>query len=135
VCGSSARTDLYGGQLAIAVPTVTSSEPITKSLLMIDPPQRARSVNFSEQSVCVFGNTGISRGRLQLELEDCRIDQRFLRIFAKRDGTWQAVSVSVRDMSSLYLLASLLTGNDDKAERCFISALDAAIDVDLLLKA
>jgi hypothetical protein len=23
VCGSSARTDLYGGQLAIAVPTVT----------------------------------------------------------------------------------------------------------------
>jgi Domain of unknown function (DUF4440) len=74
---------------------IPSGEPITKSSLMIDPPQRARSVNFSEQSVCVFGNTGISRGRLQLELEDCRIDQRFLRIFAKRDGIWQAVSVSV----------------------------------------
>jgi hypothetical protein len=25
VCGSSARTDLYGGQLAIAVPTVTGT--------------------------------------------------------------------------------------------------------------
>jgi hypothetical protein len=25
-----------------------------------------------------------------------------------------------REMSSLYLLALLLTGNDDKAERCFI---------------
>jgi hypothetical protein len=37
-------------------------------------------------------------------------------------------------MSSLYLLALLLTGNDDKAERCFISALDAAIEVDLLLE-
>ena len=39
----------------------------------------------------------------------------------------------IRDMSSLYLLALLLTGNDDKAERCFISALDAAIEVVLLL--
>jgi hypothetical protein len=28
VCGSSARTDLYGGQLAIAVPTVTEITPI-----------------------------------------------------------------------------------------------------------
>ena len=40
----------------------------------------------------------------------------------------------IRGMSSLYLLALLLTGNDDKAERCFISALDAAIEVDLLLR-
>jgi hypothetical protein len=27
VCGSAARTDLYGGQLAIAVPTVTGISP------------------------------------------------------------------------------------------------------------
>jgi hypothetical protein len=27
VCGSAARTDLYGGQLAIAVPTVTGVTP------------------------------------------------------------------------------------------------------------
>ena len=27
MCGSSARTDLYGGQLAIAVPTVTETYP------------------------------------------------------------------------------------------------------------
>jgi hypothetical protein len=27
VCGSAARTDLYGGQLAIAVPTVTGAFP------------------------------------------------------------------------------------------------------------
>jgi hypothetical protein len=31
VCGSPARTDLYGGQLAIAVPTVTGSTPPKKS--------------------------------------------------------------------------------------------------------
>jgi hypothetical protein len=70
-------------------------EPITKALLMINPPGRARSVTFSEQSVCVFGDAGISRGRLQLELEDRRIDQHFVRFFAKRGGVWQAVSVAV----------------------------------------
>jgi ketosteroid isomerase-like protein len=73
-------------------------EPITKALLMVNPSgQGVKSVTFSEQFVHVFGDTGISRGRLQLELEDGRIaiDQRFLRVFAKRDGTWQAVSVAV----------------------------------------
>ena len=72
-------------------------EPITKELLMVNPSGRARSVTFGEQFVRVFGDTGISRGRLQLGLEDGRIviDQRFLRVFAKRDGVWQAVSVAV----------------------------------------
>jgi ketosteroid isomerase-like protein len=72
------------------------NEPITKAILMINPPgARAGAATSSEQSVRVFGDTGISRGRLQLELDDRRIDQRFLRVFAKRDGIWQAVSVAV----------------------------------------
>jgi ketosteroid isomerase-like protein len=77
-------------------------EPITKAILMINPPGRARSVTFSEQFVRVFGDTGISRGRLQLELEDGRIviDQRFLRVFAKRDGIWRAVSVAVTPVAA-----------------------------------
>ena len=70
-------------------------KPLTKAMLMIKPPRPARSATFSEQSVRVFGDTAISRGRLQLELDDRRVDQRFLRVFAKRDGIWQAVSVSV----------------------------------------
>ena len=74
----------------------TLGEPITRAILMVNPSARGvKSITFSEQFVCVFGPTGISRGRLQLELEDNRIDQRFLRVFAKRDGTWQAVSVAV----------------------------------------
>jgi ketosteroid isomerase-like protein len=72
-----------------------SGEPFAKAKLMVNPPGQARSVIFSEQSVRVFGETGISRGRLQLELDDRRVDHRFLRVFAKRDGIWQAVSVSV----------------------------------------
>ena len=72
-----------------------AGEPITKAALMVNPPGRARSVTFSEQSAHAFGDTGLSGGRLQLELEDRRIDQRFLRIFAKREGVWRAVSVAV----------------------------------------
>ncbi len=77
-----------------------SGEPVTKATLMINPPGRARSVTFSEQSVRVFGDAGISRGRLQLELDDRRVDQRFLRVFAKRDGIWQAVSVAVTPVAA-----------------------------------
>ena len=79
-------------------------EPITKALLMINPQsQMVKSVIFSEQYVHVFGGTGISRGRLQLTLDDDRIvlDQRFLRVFAKRDGIWQAVSVAVTPVAAM----------------------------------
>jgi ketosteroid isomerase-like protein len=80
--------DDFGGWLS-------SGEPITKAMLMVDPPQTARSVAFSEQTVRVFGDTAISRGRLQLDLDVRRVDQRFIRVFAKRGGCWRAVSVAV----------------------------------------
>ena len=73
-----------------------SGEPITKPILMINPTFRAlKSISFSEQYVSVFGQTAISRGRLKLEVDDHSVDQRFLRVFAKRDGVWRAVAVSV----------------------------------------
>jgi len=78
-------------------------EPITKALLMINPAGHGvKSITFSEQFVCVFGGTGISRGRLQIGMEDGRIaiDQRFLRVFAERDGIWQAVSVAVTPVAA-----------------------------------
>jgi ketosteroid isomerase-like protein len=76
-----------------------AGEPFAKARLMVNPPGQANSVIFSEQSVHVFGDTAISRGRLQLELDDRRVDHRFLRVFAKRDGTWRAVSVAVTPVS------------------------------------
>ena len=74
-----------------------SGEPITKALLIGGDPGTGivKSVSFNEQEVRVFGDTAISRGRLRLEVNDLRIDQRFLRVFAKRDGVWRAVAVSV----------------------------------------
>ena len=64
-------------------------ESITKTKLMINPTGVVKSITFSEQAVRVFGVTGISRGRLTLERVDAegverRVDQRFLRVFAKR---------------------------------------------------
>lgn len=76
-----------------------SGDPIKKAALMANPPGSARSVIFSEQFIRAFGDTGISRGRLQLEFDDRSIDQRFLRVFAKRDGIWQAVSVAVTPLA------------------------------------
>jgi ketosteroid isomerase-like protein len=74
-----------------------SGQAITKALLIGGDPgtSAVKSVSFTEQEVHVFGDTAISRGRLRLEVDDLRIDQRFLRVFAKRDGIWRAVAVSV----------------------------------------
>jgi ketosteroid isomerase-like protein len=80
-----------------------SGGPITKALLRVNPSaDGVKSVTFSEQYVQVFGSTGISRGRLQIGMEDGRIviDQRFLRVWAKRDGVWQAASVAVTPVAS-----------------------------------
>ena len=78
-----------------------TGEPITKALLVHGDPGTGlvKAVSFSEQEIRVFGDTAISRGRLKLEVDDLRIDQRFLRVFAKRDGKWRAVAVSVTPVS------------------------------------
>jgi ketosteroid isomerase-like protein len=77
-----------------------SGEPVSKTPLMLDPPGRAKSLRFSEQFVRAFGDAGVSRGRLELELDDRRVDQRFLRVYAKRRGVWRAVSVAVTPVSA-----------------------------------
>jgi ketosteroid isomerase-like protein len=79
------------------------NQPITKPVLMVNPPsEMIKSVIFSDQQIRVFGDCAITRGRLQLEHVDGHIavDQRFLRVFAKRDGIWQAVSVAVTPIAA-----------------------------------
>jgi ketosteroid isomerase-like protein len=72
-----------------------SGERISRAELMVDPPGRARSVEFSERTVQVFGDAAVSRGRLRLTLADRYIDQRFMRVWAKQAGQWRAVAVAV----------------------------------------
>jgi ketosteroid isomerase-like protein len=69
--------------------------PVDKASLMINPARPATAAIFSEQGVRVFGDTAVSRGRLEVDLEDRRVDQWFLRVFARRQGSWRAVSAAV----------------------------------------
>jgi ketosteroid isomerase-like protein len=92
----SPLADILADDFAAVLP---SGESVSKAALMVTPPP-ALSARFSEQSVLVFGDTGISRGRLQLELPDRNVDQRFLRVYSRRDGRWRAVSVSVTPVSA-----------------------------------
>ena len=87
----SALADILADDFAAVMP---SGEPVSKAALMGTPPP-AVSARFSGQAVLVFGDTAVSRGRLQLELTDRKVDQRFLRVYARRHGRWRAVTVAV----------------------------------------
>jgi ketosteroid isomerase-like protein len=88
------RTQL-GGILADDFEAVAGDgETITKAELM-RPGPAPRSIVFSERSLRLFGSTAITRGRLRLEHEGSRVDQRFMRVYARRDRRWQAVAVQV----------------------------------------
>jgi ketosteroid isomerase-like protein len=69
-------------------------QTVTKAQLM-QPSPAPRSIAFSDRSIRLFGSTAITRGRLRLEHDGGRIDQRFMRVYARRDGRWRAVAVQV----------------------------------------
>jgi ketosteroid isomerase-like protein len=62
---------------------------------LLQPGAAPLSIAFSERSIRLFDSTAITRGRLRLEHEGGRVDQRFMRVYARRDGRWQAVAVQV----------------------------------------
>jgi len=67
---------------------------ILKSQLM-EPATLPRRIRFIERSIGVFGATAVTRGRLQLELESGRVDQRYFRVYTRRGTSWVAVAVQV----------------------------------------
>jgi len=66
---------------------------IAKAELMA--PTEPRRVEFSELSLHLFGPTALSRGRVRVEHPEGAAEQRFVRIYSKRKGRWQAVAVQV----------------------------------------
>src|SRR5688572_26887995 len=58
-------------------------QTIGKAQLM-QPGSPPRSIAFSERSLRLFESTAITRGRLRLEHEGGRVDQRFMRVYARR---------------------------------------------------
>ena len=58
------------------------------------------TLEFSEFSMRVFGDTAVTQGRLQISGATFTIDQRFMRVWAQRSGVWLAVAVQVARISS-----------------------------------
>jgi ketosteroid isomerase-like protein len=52
-------------------------------------------VTFSEFAIHTFGPTAITRGRIRVERDRDSFEQRFVRIYSKRNERWQAVAVQV----------------------------------------
>lgn len=68
---------------------------VSKAQLMQPPPEAALEVRFSEGWVRCWGATAVTRGRIHVRTPSTTIEHRFMRVYAKRAGRWQAVSVQV----------------------------------------
>jgi hypothetical protein len=74
--------------------TFADLTPIRKAHLQVPTPS-GRPVSFSERSIHVYGCTGIARGRIRVEHPEGTVEQRYFRVYSKRDGRWQAIAVQV----------------------------------------
>ena len=66
---------------------------IRKSKLM--EPSEERRVEFSEFSLDMFGSTAVTRGRIRVEHPEGPAEQRFVRVYSRRNARWRAVAVYV----------------------------------------
>jgi Domain of unknown function (DUF4440) len=72
-----------------------SGQLVSKSQLMQPPAEAALEVRFSEGWVRCWGATAVSCGCIHVRTPSTTIDHRFMRVYAKRAGRWQAVGVQV----------------------------------------
>ena len=77
------------------VATQWNGQTITKTQLMTGG--EPATVTFSEFAIRLFGPTAITTGRIRVERarDSFAFEQRFVRIYSKRKGRWQAVAVQV----------------------------------------
>jgi Domain of unknown function (DUF4440) len=74
----------------------SEGDPITKQQLLEAVPLNPDAhLEFELLAFHVFGETAITRGRLVAIATDDIRRQSFMRVYAKRDGTWRAVAVQV----------------------------------------
>ena len=72
-----------------------------KNDLMRPTPVAAKVIfSDSESGIRVFAPTAITWGRVRIEHPDRVVDQRFVRVYSKRQGHWQAVFVFVSPVTS-----------------------------------
>ena len=68
---------------------------VSNAQLLQPPPEPAIEVRFSEFSLRCWGATATTCGRIRVQTASMTIEHRFMRVYAKRDERWQAVSVQV----------------------------------------
>ena len=60
-----------------------------------EPPDIDITSEFGEPALHVFGDTAITCGRVDLDVDGEQLSQRFMRVWNKREGRWWAVAVQV----------------------------------------
>ena len=68
---------------------------VGKAQLMQAPAEAALEVRFSEPWLRCWGATAATCGRIYVQTASMIIEHRFMRVYAKRAGRWQAVGVQV----------------------------------------
>jgi len=68
---------------------------VKKSQLLQPPPEPALETAFSEGWVRCWGPVATTGGRIYVRTPSMTIEQRFMRVYAKREERWQAVTVQV----------------------------------------
>jgi hypothetical protein len=62
---------------------------------LMRPTAQGAGVDFSEPSLQMFTPTAVTRGRVRIQHADRVVDQRYVRVYSKRQTGWQAVYVVV----------------------------------------
>jgi hypothetical protein len=72
---------------------------LTRAALLKQLPNNPKAtLEFDLFELHVFEETGVTRGRVWIRGADFEVVQRFVRVWARRDGQWQAVAVQVVQM-------------------------------------
>ena len=72
---------------------VITKEMLLESQRQAPPPEEVES-RF-EEGAYLFGDTAVTTGQVMIKTVDNFIQQRFTRIYTKRNGQWKAVAVQV----------------------------------------
>jgi ketosteroid isomerase-like protein len=58
-------------------------------------PSPFESAVYDQVQLCVYGQTGVVTSLFRGEGKDVKFEQRFMRVYANRDGRWQCVATQI----------------------------------------
>jgi len=58
-------------------------------------PAPFESAVYDQVQLCVYGQTGVVTSLFRGEGKDVKFEQRFMRVYANRDGQWQCVATQI----------------------------------------